>query len=136
MFASPKGHFSVLVYMHRYTPDTLNNILNNYLRSFIDKLKLRKEHLEQIKISGSAAEQSKAIKEIDKLDKMLLDCQEYEREILFSLATERISIDLDDGVLVNYNKFGKAIKEVAGLNDAATKKKVLGFDWIDVNEIR
>ncbi len=136
MFSSPKGHFNVLVYMHRYTPDTLNNILNNYLRSFIDKLKLRKEHLEQIKISGSAAEQSKAIKEIDKLDKMLLDCQEYEREILFNLATERISIDLDDGVLVNYNKFGKAIKEVAGLNDAATKKKVLGFDWIDVNEIR
>jgi 5'-deoxynucleotidase YfbR-like HD superfamily hydrolase len=136
MFSSPKGHFNVLVYMHRYTPDTLNNILNNYLRSFIDKLKLRKEHLEQIKISGLAAEQSKAIKEIDKLDKMLLDCQEYEREILFNLATERISIDLDDGVLVNYNKFGKAIKEVAGLNDAATKKKVRGFDWIDLNEIR
>lgn len=136
MFSSPKGHFNVLVYMHRYTPDTLNNILNNYLREFIDKLKIRKEHLEQIKISGSAAEQSKAIKEIDKLDKMLLDCQEYEREILYNLATERISIDLDDGVLVNYNKFGKAIKEVKGLNDTPTKKKVREFDWIDVNEIR
>jgi type II restriction/modification system DNA methylase subunit YeeA len=136
MFSSPKGSFSVLVYMHRYTPDTLNNILNKYLREFIDKLKIRKEHLEQIKISGSAAEQSKAIKEIDKLDKMLLDCQEYEREILYSLATERIAIDLDDGVLVNYNKFGKAIKEVKGLNDAATKKKVKEFDWIDVSKIK
>lgn len=136
MFSSPKGHFNVLVYMHRYTPDTLNNILNNYLREFIDKLKIRKEHLEQIKISGSAAEQSKAIKEIDKLDKMLLDCQEYEREILYNLATERISIDLDDGVLVNYNKFGKAIKEVKGLNDKKAKDKVKKFDWIDVNEIR
>ncbi len=136
MFSSPKGSFSVLVYMHRYTPDTLNNILNKYLREFIDKLKIRKEHLEQIKISGSAAEQSKAIKEIDKLDKMLLDCQEYEREILYNLATERISIDLDDGVLVNYNKFGKAIKEVKGLNDAATKKKVKEFDWIDGSKIK
>jgi type II restriction/modification system DNA methylase subunit YeeA len=136
MFSSPKGSFSVLVYMHRYTPDTLNNILNKYLREFIDKLKIRKEHLEQIKISGSAAEQSKAIKEIDKLDKMLLDCQEYEREILYNLATERIAIDLDDGVLVNYNKFGKAIKEVKGLNDAATKKKVKEFDWIDGSKIR
>jgi type II restriction/modification system DNA methylase subunit YeeA len=136
MFSSPKGSFSVLVYMHRYTPDTLNNILNKYLREFIDKLKIRKEHLEQIKISGSAAEQSKAIKEIDKLDKMLLDCQEYEREILYSLATERIAIDLDDGVLVNYNKFGKAIKEVKGLNDSATKKKVKEFDWIDVSKIK
>jgi type II restriction/modification system DNA methylase subunit YeeA len=136
IFSSPKGSFSVLVYMHRYTPDTLNNILNKYLREFIDKLKIRKEHLEQIKISGSAAEQSKAIKEIDKLDKMLLDCQEYEREILYNLATERIAIDLDDGVLVNYNKFGKAIKEVKGLNDAATKKKVKEFDWIDVSKIK
>lgn len=136
MFSSPKGSFSVLVYMHRYTPDTLNNVLNKYLREFIDKLKIRKEHLEQIKISGSAAEQSKAIKEIDKLDKMLLDCQEYEREILYSLATERIAIDLDDGVLVNYNKFGKAIKEVKGLNDAPTKKKVKEFDWIDVSKIK
>ena len=136
MFSSPKGHFNVLVYMHRYTPDTLNHILNKYVREFIGKLKVRKEHLEYVKASGSAGEQSKAIKEMDKLDKMLLDVQEYEREILYNLATERIAIDLDDGVLVNYNKFGKAIKEVKGLNDAATKKKVKGFDWIDVNEIR
>jgi len=52
------------------------------------------------------------------------------------LATERIAIDLDDGVLVNYFKFGKAIKEVKGLNDAATKKKVKEFDWIDVSKIK
>jgi hypothetical protein len=38
--------------------------------------------------------------------------------------------------LVNYNKFGKAIKEVSGLNDKATKKKVREFDWIDVTQIR
>lgn len=136
MFSSPKGYFNVLVYMHRYTPDTLSNILNNYLREFIEKLKIRKEHLEQIKVSGSAPEQSKAIKEIDKLDKMLLDCQEYEREILYKMATERIAIDLDDGVLVNYNKFGKAVNLVKGLNDKKAKDKVKKFDWIDVNEIK
>jgi|SRR5690554_465596 len=136
MFSSPKGHFNVLVYMHRYTPDTINNILNNYLREFIEKLKSRKEHLAEIQISGSAAEQTKAIKEIDNLDKMLLDCQEYEREILYKMATERIEIDLDDGVLVNYNKFGKALKEVKGLNDKKAKDKVKKFDWIDVKEIR
>jgi type II restriction/modification system DNA methylase subunit YeeA len=136
MFSSPKGNFNVLVYMHRYTTDTINNILNNYLREFIEKLKSRKEHFAQIQISGSAAEQTKAIKEIDKLDKMLLDCQEYEREILYKLATERIAIDLDEGVLVNYNKFGNALKEVAGLNDKATKKKVKEFDWIDVTQIK
>ena len=110
MFSSPKGYFNVLIYMHRYTRDTISNILNNYLREFIEKLKTRKAHWNQMKISGTGSEQTQAIKEMDKLDKMLLDCQEYERDILYPLASERIPIDLDDGVLVNYNKFGKAIK--------------------------
>ena len=67
---------------------------------------------------------------------MLLELQEYEREVLYPLATERIAIDLDDGVLVNYNKFGTAIKKVTGLNDKKAKDKVLKFDWIDTSEIR
>jgi type II restriction/modification system DNA methylase subunit YeeA len=136
MFSSPKGSFNVLIYLHRYTPDTINNILNGYLREFIQKLKSTKQHYQQVQISGSTAEQNKAIKQIDRLDKMISDCEAYEREILFPLATERISIDLDDGVLVNYNKMGKAVMEVAGLNDKATKKKVREFDWINVAEIR
>ncbi len=136
LFSSPKGHFQVLIYLHRYTPDTLNTILNQYLREFMEKLRSHREQLTQVTISGSAQEQNKALKEIERIDKMLLDCQEYEREVLYPFATERIEIDLDDGVLVNYNKFGKAVKEVKGLNDAKAKKKVRGFDWIDVSEIR
>lgn len=136
MFSSPKGYFRVLVYLHRYTPDTLNNILNDYLRDFIQKLEAQKQHYQQLQETGSASEQTKAIKEIDKLDKMIQDCQEYERDILYPLATERIAIDLDDGVLVNYNRFGKAVELVKGLNDAKAKKKVRGFDWIEVETIR
>lgn len=70
------------------------------------------------------------------LKAVLLELQEYEREVLYPLATERITIDLDDGVLVNYNKFGKAIKEVKGLNDKKAKEKLMKFDWIDVSTIR
>lgn len=136
MFSSPKGHFNVLIYMHRYTPDTLNVVLNNYLRAFIEKLKVRMETLKHIETTGSPAEKTKAIKETDKINAMLLDCHDYERNILYPLATERIAIDLDKGVLVNYNCFGKAVNEVAGLNDAKTKKKVKEFDWIDPQIIR
>ncbi|MGO1751611.1 MAG: hypothetical protein ACTHYV_03875 [Psychroflexus sp.] len=70
------------------------------------------------------------------LKAVLLELQEYEREVLYPLTTERIAIDLDDGVLVNYNKFGKAIKLVKGLNDKKAKEKVMKFDWIDVSTIR
>jgi len=136
MFSSPKGSFNVLIYMHRYTPDTLSNILNKYLKEFIGKLNARKEHLQHVQVTGSASDKTKAIKEIGKIDKMLVELHEYERDILYPLATERIEIDLDDGVLVNYNKFGRAVKEVNGLNDPATKKKVKQFDWIDTSQIR
>ena len=94
------------------------------------------EHLDHIIETGSSSEATKATKQRDKYKLVLLELQEYERDILYPLATERIAIDLDDGVLVNYNKFGKAIKEVAGLNDKATKKKVKEFDWINGEEIR
>lgn len=135
MFSSPKGHFNVLVYLHRYTPDTISTILNSYLREFIEKLNLQMKQLKQVEISGSASEQAKARKEMDKLDLMLDDCREYE-EILFELASERIALDLDDGVLVNYNKMGKAVATVPGLNDKKAKDKVKKFDWIDTSQIR
>jgi type II restriction/modification system DNA methylase subunit YeeA len=136
MFSSPKGSFNVLIYMHRYTPDTLNKILNGYLIEYREKLNTRMEHLDHLIVSGSSTEQTKAQKEKDKLKLVLIELQEYERETLRPLAIERINIDLDEGVLVNYNKFGKAIKDVAGLNDAKTKKKVKEFDWIDTTKIR
>jgi hypothetical protein len=136
MFSSPKGYFNVLIYMHRYTPDTLSTILNGYLREFIGKLELHRKQQEHIVVNGSPSEQNKAQKEIDKIDDMLADCRKYESEILYPLAGERISIDLDDGVLVNYNKFGTAIAAVDGLNDKKTKKKVMEFDWIDTTQIR
>lgn len=136
MFSSPKGSFNVLIYMHRYTTDTLNEILNGYLIEYREKLNTRMEHLDHLIVSGSSTEQTKAQKEKDKLKLVLIELQEYERETLRPLAIERINIDLDEGVLVNYNKFGKAIKDVAGLNDAKTKKKVKEFDWIDVTQIK
>ena len=94
------------------------------------------EHLDHVIVTGSSTEQNQASKQKDKLKLVLMELQEYERDILYPIATERIAIDLDDGVLVNYNKFGSAIKPVAGLNDKKAKDKVKGFDWIDVEEIR
>lgn len=136
MFSSPRGSFNVLIYMHRYTRDTLNQILNGYLREYKEKISAHIEHLAHIIETGSSAEATRATKQQDNYRLVLLELQDYERDILYPLATERIAIDLDDGVLVNYNKFGKAIKEVAGLNDKKTKEKVKGFDWIDGESVK
>lgn len=136
MFSSPKAHFNVLIYMHRYTPDTLNIILNSYLRPFMEKVRSDMERQADLIVKGTAVEQGLARKRQDRLKEVLLDCEKYEYEILYPLAGDRIALDLDDGVLVNYNKFGKAIAPVAGLNDAKTKTKVRGFDWIDTTTIK
>lgn len=136
MFSSPKGSFNVLIYMHRYTPDSLNKILNGYLIQYREKLNNKIENLDHVIVTGSSAEQTKAQKEKDRLKLVIMELVDYEREILRPIAIDRIPLDLDDGVLVNYNKFGKAIKDVAGLNDAKTKKKVREFDWINTEEIR
>jgi len=118
LFSSPKGSFNALIYMHRYTPDTVSIVLNDYLREFRAKLTGRKEHLKQISISGSASSRDKtaALKEIEKLKTVIAELETYETEILYPLATQRIEIDLDDGVKVNYNKFGNALKKIKGLS--------------------
>jgi len=118
LFSSPKGNFNALIYMHRYRPDTVSVVLNDYLREFRTKLTSHKNQLEAVSInaSSSKAEKIKALKEIDKITKMIAEMEEYEREVLYPLATEQEEIDLDDGVKVNYPRFGKALKKIPGLS--------------------
>jgi len=118
LFSSPKGSFNALIYMHRYRPDTVSVVLNDYLREFRTKLTSHKNHLEAVSISASSSEgeKTKALKEIEKITKMIAEMEEYEREVLYPLATEQVEIDLDDGVKVNYPKLGAALKKIVGLD--------------------
>jgi hypothetical protein len=118
LFSSPKGSFNALIYMHRYRPDTVSVVLNDYLREFRTKLTSHKNHLEAVSISASSSqgEKTKALKEIEKTTKMIAEMEEYEREVLYPLATEQVEIDLDDGVKVNYPKLGAALKKIVGLD--------------------
>jgi len=114
LFSSPKGSFNALIYMHRYRPDTISVVLNDYLREFRTKLISRVDHLKRVEagVDVSQAERTKALKEIEKLNKMIKELEDYEREVLYPLATEQVEIDLDDGVKVNYGKFGNALKKI------------------------
>ena len=118
LFSSPKGSFNALIYMHRYQPHTVGTVLE-YLRDFKDeKLNARKNHLEAVSISAGASQgdKTKALKEIEKINKILAELDDYERDVLYPLATEQVGIDLDDGVKANYPKFGEALKKITGLS--------------------
>jgi len=119
LFSSPKGSFNALIYMHRYRPDTVSVILNEYLREFVTKLGARIQQLEQIEASASTSARDKtaALKEVKQLRDTLAELEDWERKVLLPLATERIAIDLDDGVKANYPKFGPALAKIPGLSE-------------------
>ncbi|WP_273212244.1 BREX-1 system adenine-specific DNA-methyltransferase PglX [Runella zeae] len=116
LFSSPKGHFKALMYLHRYQPDLCSKLLNDYLQAFISKLEAARHTQTMLSVREdiSAREKIAANKEIDKLELMLKDCRDYERT-LFLIATQKISMDLDDGVKVNYQKFKEVLVPIKGL---------------------
>lgn len=114
MFSSEKNAFNALIYLHRYNKDTVNLVLNDYLREYKNKLQ------GNINACNTMEENGKAAMTLNKiaLQSNFNEADEYERNILFPLATERKEIDLDDGVKVNYLKFGKALRNI-GLKEKA-----------------
>lgn len=116
LFSSPKGSFNALTYMHRYRPDTVSVVLK-YLRDYRDKLVDERNRQSAININpaSSQGEKTRAQKELDRLGKILAELDDYERDVLYPLATEQKPIDLDDGVKKNYLAFGAALKKIPGL---------------------
>ncbi len=112
LFSSPKGSFNALIYMHRYTPDTVSILLNGYLREYIHKLRAKVTQLEHQLGSGSLSEREKMLtrKEIERLKDIISELEAWESKVILPLAEKRLEIDLDDGVKVNYGKFGEALK--------------------------
>ncbi|MGY0497653.1 BREX-1 system adenine-specific DNA-methyltransferase PglX [Nocardia sp. FBN12] len=112
MFSSPNGSFNALIYLHRYTPSTVSTVLNEYLREYENKLRKALERAEAAAAGGASAKDQK---EADRLRKVLAELRDYEHDVLYPLATQRVEIDLDDGVKVNYPKFYPAVRKIVGL---------------------
>jgi len=106
LFDSGKQNgFKCLVYIHRYTKDTLNLIRSEYLHKTEDAVENVLKNAEYIiQTSSSAVEKAKAIKDRDKYVKKLNEMRIY-YQALSHLAIQKIEIDLDDGVKKNYQLF-------------------------------
>jgi hypothetical protein len=111
MFSSPKRTFQCLVYMHRYDEGTVGTILTGYLRQMEDKLRAR------LQVTDAPGASAADLREANKIRASIAELEQWERDVIYPLAHERVRIDLDDGVKVNYNKFPKAIAKVSGLSE-------------------
>ncbi|TXI44179.1 BREX-1 system adenine-specific DNA-methyltransferase PglX [Methylophilus sp.] len=115
-FSSGKqGAFQALVYLHRYNEGTLARMRSEYVVPLMGKLKSRIEMLEKDANSAtSTATRNKINKEIEQLNKKQFELQTYD-EKLRHYADMRIKLDLDDGVKVNYGKFGDLLSDVKAI---------------------
>ncbi|SIN63402.1 BREX-1 system adenine-specific DNA-methyltransferase PglX [Vreelandella aquamarina] len=113
LFSSGKQKaFECLVYLHRYNESTLAEMRTDYVIPLTTKLASYVEKLEQDKDASTSAAEAKAIeKELGKLYKQQAELNTFD-EKLRHYADQRISLDLDDGVKVNYGKFGDLLAEV------------------------
>ena len=107
LFSSRKGAFKCLAYMHRMNAYTAERVRSNYLLPYIEYLQNQIADLENRRASLSTAENRK----LQTFQKALDECREY-HERLQVIAEQAIAFDLDDGVVVNYAKFGDILAKI------------------------
>lgn len=107
LFSSKKGAFQCLAYMHRMDAYTVERVRSKYLLPHMDWLIHRINELRANDAMLSTAQR----RMVERLEKELAECREY-HERLHYVADQQISFDLDDGVVVNYAKFGDILAKI------------------------
>ena len=107
LFSSKKGAFQVIAYMHRMNAYTAERVRSKYLLPYIEHLEAEIDKLDARRAELSTRE----TKQLQTLKKQLDECREY-HERLQVVAEQAISFDLDDGVVVNYAKFGNILQKI------------------------
>ena len=107
LFSSKKGAFQVIAYMHRMNAYTAERVRSKYLLPYIEHLEAEIDKLDVRRAELS----TKETKQLQALQKQLDECREY-HERLQVVAEQAISFDLDDGVVVNYAKFGDILQKI------------------------
>ncbi len=107
LFSSSKGAFKCLAYMHRMNAYTAERVRSNYLLPYIEFLQNQIGEMENRRATLSTTENRK----LQNFQKALDECREY-HERLQVVAEQAIAFDLDDGVIVNYAKFGDVLAKI------------------------
>lgn len=112
-----KGYFKAIVYMHRIESDTLSKLHADYVSPYIDKIERQKQEAEDnaVRDDLSQAQRNKATKQVAELADKIRELKEF-ATILVQMSTQRLTIDLDDGVRVNYPKYYPLVEPIKGLD--------------------
>ena len=112
MFDSGKKNgFKALTYMHRYQPDLLARMRTDYVHEQQERYRTQMEAVEEAIAGASPSEKVKLTKKLELLRAQSLEIGTFEEKV-HHLADMMISIDLDDGVKVNYAKFEEVLAKI------------------------
>ena len=112
-----KGYFKALVYMHRIESDTLSKLHADYVAPYIDKIEQQKLEAEDLAMRDdlNQSQRNKANKLAAEYAIQLREVKEF-ATILAQMSTQRLTIDLDDGVRINYPKYYPLVEPIKGLD--------------------
>ena len=112
MNSGKKNAFSCLFYMHRYEPLTVARVRTDYLIPYQEILENKRKFIErELSDDDISAKEKKNIEnQLKELDTLLKELREYANEVKH-IAEQKILLDLDDGVNVNYEKLGAILKK-------------------------
>ena len=112
MNSGKKNAFSCLFYIHRYEPLTVARVRADYLIHYQEMLENKRKFIErQLYAEDITAKEKKNVeKELKDLDVLLKELREYANEVKH-IAEQKIALDLDDGVNVNYERLGAILKK-------------------------
>ena len=106
-----KNGFKALIYLHRYQRDLLARMRTDYVHEQQERYRTQLSHLADALKHASGADKVRLTKQQKKLQDQSRELQTYEEKI-HHLADQNIELDLDDGVKVNYAKFGDVLAKI------------------------
>lgn len=113
LHSGKKNGFSALIYLHRYEKDTIARVRSDYLLPYQEFMEQQEAHYSKIASDeiSTPKEKKDAQKKGKELHDILKELKDYANKVKH-IAEQRISLDLDDGVKVNYEKLGSILKKI------------------------
>ncbi|MGK3192640.1 BREX-1 system adenine-specific DNA-methyltransferase PglX [Enterobacter soli] len=119
LFSSGKEKaFECLVYLHRYNDATLARMRTEYVVPLLARYQANIDRLNEQVDGASGGEATRLKRERDSLSKKFNELRSFD-DRLRHYADKRISIDLDEGVKVNYGRFGDLLADVKAITGNA-----------------
>lgn len=112
-----KGYFKALVYMHRLEPDTLSKLHADYVHPYLNKIEqqLKEKEDQTTRDDLTQSQRNNALKEVEEMRNKVHEVHAFELQLV-EMASQRLNIDLDDGVKANYPKYYPLVEPIKGLD--------------------